>query len=215
MIVVMGSSSTAMSVFQPIEKELHKAGYKLVAGLDEAGRGPWAGPVVASAVILKNKAMRMPGLKDSKQLTAKQRMAIFGLIKRKIYYGTGLATNSEIDRYGLIKATNLAFVRAIQNLPIAPDFLVIDGRDKFEFEIPYRSYIRGDECIQSVCLASIIAKVTRDEIMCTYNTQFPEYGFDRHKGYGTHSHIKALKKYGPCVLHRRSYKPIAELIHHA
>ncbi len=201
-----------MSRFKHIEKKLSLHGYRNIAGLDEAGRGPWAGPVVACAVIIEND-IRIRGLKDSKQLTALQRMNIYSLVEKRVCFGIGIAIHSEIDSLGLIKATNLAFVRAVSNLQKRPDLLIIDGRDKFEFDIPYKSFIKGDEHIRSICLASIIAKVTRDEIMISYAKIFPQYGFDRHKGYGTKSHAEALMKYGPCKLHRSSYKPIKKFIH--
>lgn len=183
----------------------------IVAGMDEAGRGSWAGPVVAAAVILP-KQIRLPGLDDSKKLTAKEREALFPKIK-SCPHGIGMATQAEVDEFGLLHATFLAFSRALDALPIKPDCLYIDGRDKFIFPIQQVSVIRGDQLFRCIAAASILAKVTRDHWMEEWGGHYTEYGFEIHKGYGTELHQKALKRLGPCPLHRLSYKPIQELMY--
>lgn len=192
------------------ENRLKEQGYKIIAGCDEAGRGPWAGPLIAAACILPQKVKCK--FKDSKKLTPKKREEIFNYLMKKTVYGIGIAERKDIDRLGLIKATNLAFKKAINNLAIKPDYLLIDGRDKFKFDIPFKSIIKGDSRVQSIAAASIIAKVIRDRIMQYYARQYQNYGFEFHKGYGTVRHRQALEKYGICNLHRRSYRPIKEII---
>lgn len=201
-----------MTRFTSIELHYEKIGYKIIAGLDEAGRGPWAGPVVTAAVIFDSKT-RILHLKDSKMVTSEKRYQLYKVITEKCVYAIGKASNIEIDKFGLIKAINLAFNRAIDNLPVKPDFLIIDGRDKFTFEIPFKCFIKGDENIRSVCQAGIIAKVTRDEIMKEYAKKYPIYKFQYHKGYGTRKHQEIISKYGISPLHRLSFKPIAKLTH--
>jgi len=179
---------------------------QIIAGLDEAGRGPLAGPVTAAAVILPPKT-RLPGLTDSKKLTALQREKLFALITKKCEYAVGWASHKEIDRLGLTKATELAYKRAIKQLKTKPDHLLIDGRDPFKFAIPHTSIIKGDLKIRAISAASIIAKVSRDKLMLKYAQQFPNYGFEAHKGYGTARHQRALRKHGTCPIHRLSYAP--------
>jgi ribonuclease HII len=188
----------------------------VVCGLDEAGRGPWAGPVVACALVLKNEP-RIKGLKDSKQLSKEKRELAYKRLQKCSYFGVGIATHKEIDELGLIKAANHAFVRAITNLQkkhpeIKPDILLIDGRDKFIFPIKHKSIIKGDEKIKIIACASIIAKVERDKIMCEYAGLYPDYGFEKHKGYGTSQHQQAISRHGICDIHRKSYKPIVSSI---
>ncbi len=178
--------------------------------MDEAGRGSWAGPVVAAAVILPRN-IRLPGLNDSKKLSAKQRENLFSIIKESCAYGIGMASEKEVDEQGLLKATYLAFCRALTNLPQKADHLYIDGRDAFVFDRPHTSVIRGDQIYRCIAAASIIAKVTRDALMCEQAKNFPGYGFEIHKGYGTELHQKALHRLGPCELHRKTYKPLKEL----
>lgn len=196
----------------PYENHLKKQGYKIIAGCDEAGRGPWAGPVIAAACILPQRVRCKFKLRDSKRLTPKRREEIFDYLIKKTIYGIGITERRDIDRLGLIKATNLAFKKAINNLPIKPDYLLIDGRDKFKFNISFKSIIKGDLKIRSVAAASIIAKVVRDRIMQNYARKYQNYGFEFHKGYGTVRHRQALQKYGICSLHRRSYRPIKEIL---
>ncbi len=179
----------------------------LIAGMDEVGRGSWAGPVVAAAVILPER-LRLPGLKDSKLLTRKQRERLFDKITQHCPFGLGVASAQEVDQFGLIRATESAFQRAIDALPVAPDFLEVDGRDQFRFKIPHRSIVRGDQKVRAISAASVIAKVTRDRMMAEAAKEFPHYAFELHVGYGTQRHQKALQEHGPCSLHRLSYRPV-------
>lgn len=182
----------------------------ILAGMDEAGRGSWAGPVVAAAVILPKKC-RLPGLNDSKLLTEKKREALFKLITTHCAYGVGVASHEEVDQFGLLHATFLAFRRALETLPQKPTELWIDGRDRFDFGLQKHSVIRGDSTYRCIAAASIIAKVTRDHLMVEWAQRYPNYGFEEHKGYGTERHQKALQKLGPSDIHRKSYAPLIKL----
>jgi ribonuclease HII len=200
------------------EKKLWKKGYKVVVGLDEAGRGPLAGPVVAAAVsIIPNSKFQIPKLRDSKKLTLKKREEFFKIITEtsNIKWGIGKVSEKVIDKINIFEATKLAMKRAIKSLERKlkrkANFLILDGNFKIDLKIPQKSIVRGDEKVLSCAMASIIAKVTRDRIMEKYAKKFPEYGFEKHKGYGTKFHLKMLKKYGPCKIHRRSFFPIAKI----
>ncbi len=181
---------------------------KLVAGVDEAGRGPWAGPVVAACVILQRDIVQLDQIDDSKKLSELKRRELYEIIKKHSVYGIGVATSKEIDTLGIVKATELAIKRAIDNMPQKPTFLLIDGRDRFELPIKYKSIVKGDSKVKSIAAASILAKVWRDEYMRLMADMYPAYGFDKHKGYGTKEHRKALEKYGATPIHRKSYKPV-------
>lgn len=186
-----------------------------ICGMDEAGRGPWAGPVVACALMFKRDFL-IKGLKNSKELTAEKREEIHEKLKEKTWIGVGVADHHEIDKFGLMKATNMAFKRALEELmkqgsATKPDLLIIDGRDKFHLPIPYKSVIKGDEKLKIIACASIIAKVARDRIMKKEAKNYPQYGFEHHMGYGTKRHQKALKEHGVCEIHRKSYAPIVRL----
>lgn len=183
---------------------------QIIAGMDEAGRGSWAGPVVAAAVILP-KNFRLPGLTDSKLLTSKQRDELFLKITQNYDFGVGIISHDQIDKYGLLHATFLAFEMALAGLKNKPDKILIDGRDKFKFMIPHESIIKGDLKIKSISAASVVAKVTRDRIMIEYAGKYPNYGFEVHKGYGTSRHQRALEEHGPSKIHRLSYAPIINL----
>ncbi len=178
------------------------------AGVDEAGRGPWAGPVVAACVILDKDLPFLDEINDSKQLTQKKRQKLYELIKSNSVYGIGMASNKDIDRFGIVKSTQLAIERAIENMPQKPDFLLIDGRDRFELPIKYKTIIKGDSKVKSIAAASILAKMWRDEFMGLMADMYPGYGFEKHKGYGTKEHIKALEKFGVSPIHRLSFKPV-------
>jgi ribonuclease HII len=182
----------------------------LFAGMDEAGRGSWAGPVVAAAVILP-KGTRLPGLTDSKLLTHEKREKLFDLIVAKASVGVGMASHREVDDHGLLHATFKAYERALIDLNTEPEHLLIDGRDKFSFKVPHTSIIKGDLKVRAISAASIIAKVTRDRIMIDYGRDFPGYAFEDHKGYGTKAHQEALMAYGPTRIHRTSYQPLQKL----
>ncbi len=182
------------------------------AGVDEAGRGPWAGPVVAACVILNKNTPNIDEINDSKQLTEKKREKLYEIIKKNSIYGIGASSSKEIDRIGIVKATELAVKRAVEHMSEKPAFLLIDGKDKFELPIKYKTIIKGDSKVKSIAAASILAKVWRDRYMKLSADIYPQYGFERHKGYGTKNHLEALKKHGICELHRTSYKPIQAII---
>lgn len=192
------------------EKKVYKQGFKIIAGIDEAGRGPLAGPVVAAACILP-KGLLIADVDDSKKLTPKVREKLFNQLTTNpaIHFGIGIIDSEEIDRINIYQATIQAMFRAIENLPLTPDYLLIDGMD-LKHPIPCLKIIKGDQLSQSIAAASIIAKETRDRIMRTYHDQWPNYCFDQHKGYGTEKHLKALEEHGPCPIHRRSFAPIKE-----
>jgi ribonuclease HII len=179
-----------------------------LAGIDEAGRGPLAGPVVAAAVII-GPERRIKGLADSKLLTAEQREALFRLIsERAIAVGVGIVDHETIDRINILQATRLAMTDALARLTVAPDFVITDFVSLSGLGCPQRNLIDGDARCASVAAASIIAKVTRDRLMLEADRAFPEYGFARHKGYGTPEHLAALDRWGPCPLHRRSFSGV-------
>lgn len=206
------------------EKKLWKKGYGKVCCLDEAGVGPLAGPVVAGAVILNwrtflHKRSVLPNIRDSKQLSAKQRDEFYKIITKDpaIKWGIGIVSEKIIDKINIFQATKLAMKKAVENAENASpaekrspkywkiDYLILDGRIKIDSSIPQKSIVRGDEKVFSCAAASIIAKVTRDRIMMRYHKKYPQYGFDIHKGYGTKVHYQMIKKHGPCQIHRKSY----------
>lgn len=184
---------------------------KIIAGIDEAGRGPWAGPVVAACVAL-HKNFNSHSLRDSKKLTSTQREKIYNSIITSCDYGIGIVDNETIDTVGIKKATEKAMNQAYQAMKKKPSFLLVDGNDKFSFPIKHSSIIKGDEKIPVISAASIVAKVWRDKLMHLYHDAYPLYGFDRHKGYGTKDHQKALKKHGITPLHRTSFKPMTKYL---
>jgi ribonuclease HII len=182
-----------------------------IAGVDEAGRGPLAGPVVAAAVILPV-IHPILGLADSKKLTEKQREKLFDLIyQHALAVGVGRAEVGEIDKINILQASMLAMQRAVAALKIAPQLALIDGNRCPILSCEAKAIIRGDQSEPVISAASIIAKVTRDREMLLLDKEFPQYGFAKHKGYPTEEHVRALNKYGPCIIHRRSYKPVAQL----
>ena len=188
-----------------IENSLYAEGYKLICGVDEAGRGPLAGPVCAAAVILP-KCLELPGLNDSKKLTDKKRRELFPIIKEQaIAYGIGLASHEEIDEINILQATYLAMERAIAQLEGKADFALIDGNRAKEFGLPVRTVVKGDSLSASIAAASVLAKVTRDDIMLEMAKEYPEYGFEVHKGYGTKAHYEALRAHGHSPIHRMSF----------
>ena len=177
----------------------------LICGVDEAGRGPLAGPVCAAAVILPEH-LQIPGLTDSKKLTDKRRRELFPLIQEQaIAYGIGLASEAEIDEINILQATFLAMGRALDQLGVRPELALIDGNRESDFGLPVKTVVKGDSLSANIAAASILAKVTRDNIMLELAKEYPEYGFDIHKGYGTRAHYEALRQYGPCSIHRRSF----------
>lgn len=196
----------AMSVF---EKRLKAEGFSRIAGVDEAGRGPLAGPVLAAACILPEGAL-FEGLNDSKQVLPEKREILFGQITTcpDIRFGIGKASVAEIDRYNILRATFLAMKRAVASLPLQPDYLLIDGNQLPSLGVPSEALIEGDGKSISIAAASILAKVTRDRMMCEWDAKWPQYGFKQHKGYATDQHLEALRQFGPCPLHRKSFGPV-------
>ena len=191
------------------EERLKREGFSRIAGVDEAGRGPLAGPVVAAACILPEGAL-FEKLNDSKQVSSPHRQILFAQIASfpGVYYGIGMASVAEIDRYNILRATFLAMRRAVAKLPEAPDYLLIDGNQIPSFEAPAEALVEGDGRSISIAAASILAKVTRDRMMEKFDRKWPQYGFKEHKGYGTERHREALAKWGPCPLHRKSFEPV-------
>ncbi len=189
------------------ERQQWGTGKQFVAGVDEAGRGPLAGPVVAAAVIFRA-VPDIPMIDDSKKLAEDLRSYLYGMILQgSLYHGIGIADVGEVDRLNILQASFLAMSRAIENLGIEPDHLLIDGRSFHREDIPYSTIIKGDSLSYSIAAASIIAKVTRDRIMQDYGRQFPNYGFSHHKGYATKGHLDAIEKFGFCSIHRKSFHP--------
>lgn len=188
-----------------IEDSHFDKGLKLICGVDEAGRGPLAGPVCAAAVILPPH-IEIPGLNDSKKLTDKKRRELFPVIKEQaIAYGIGLAGHEEIDRINILQATYLAMERAIAQLSVKPELVLIDGNRAKDFGLPVQTVIKGDSLSASIAAASVLAKVTRDDLMLDAAKEYPQYAFDVHKGYGTKAHYEALRAYGPSPIHRMSF----------
>ncbi|MEL1134064.1 ribonuclease HII [Desulfitobacterium sp. THU1] len=189
------------------EKQLWQAGYLHIAGMDEAGRGPLAGPVVAAACILPAK-FNLPGLNDSKKLSESKRERLFQEIKEQaLGYAVGSAESAEIDALNILQATKLAMKRAVENLKIRPHFLLIDALE-IPLKIPQKGIIDGDALSASIAAASILAKVSRDHLMDELDTLYPVYGFRKNKGYGTREHLAALRRYGVCPIHRRTFAPV-------
>ena len=188
------------------ENEARIKGYKLVCGVDEAGRGPLAGPVCAAAVILPDNC-EIEGLNDSKKISEKKREALFDIIKEKaIAYSIAYGSLEEIEEYNILEATYLAMNRAIEGLNTKADFALIDGnRVPKGIKIPCETVVRGDSKSCSIAAASILAKVTRDRLMLEYDTKYPQYLFAQHKGYGTKAHYEAIKQHGVCEIHRLSF----------
>ena len=188
-----------------IENSLYSNGFQVICGVDEAGRGPLAGPVCAAAVILP-KGLEIPGLTDSKKLTDKKRRELFPIIKEQaLAYGIGLASHEEIDEINILQATYLAMERALTQLSAKPDIALIDGNRAKDFGLPVRTVVKGDCLSANIAAASVLAKVTRDDLMLALAEEYPQYGFEVHKGYGTKAHYEALREYGASAIHRRTF----------
>jgi len=188
-----------------IEESCYAENVQIICGVDEAGRGPLAGPVCAAAVILP-RDLEICGLTDSKKLTDKKRRELFPVIKEQaIAYGIGLATEQEIDEINILQATFLAMQRALDQLSVKPDLALIDGNRQKDFGIPAKTVVKGDSLSANIAAASVLAKVTRDDIMVALAQDYPQYGFEIHKGYGTKAHYAALEEYGHCSVHRLSF----------
>lgn len=192
------------------ETMARRRGYRAVAGIDEAGRGPLAGPVVAAAVILPEN-FELSGLNDSKQLSEKQRNRLYPLIReRALAVGVGVSRADEIDRLNILQATLQGMSRAVQRLSLTPDYLLVDGITPVPIGIQQKTIKKGDCRSLSIAAASVIAKVVRDRIMVAYDRLFPEYGFAGHKGYGSQLHREAVARHGPCACHRRTFAGVRE-----
>ena len=194
------------------ERGLWEAGYDLIAGIDEVGRGPLAGPVVAAAVILPA-GYELPGLNDSKKLTAKKRELLYAALMadERVQKCIAQATVQEIDELNILRATHLAMRRAAEGLPGGVDFCLIDGLPVPGFPLPSRSLVKGDARCLSIAAASILAKVSRDRYMEELDARYPQDGFARHAGYGTKAHMQAIQQYGVTEHHRRSFAPVAQM----
>ncbi|MFH1563011.1 MAG: ribonuclease HII [Nitrospirota bacterium] len=193
------------------EEEVFSSGYELIGGIDEVGRGPLAGPVVAAVAILPRDA-KIPGINDSKKLSPLQRERLCKTISKTIIdWGIGIVDEQIIDEINILQATYLAMKKAIKSLKSKPHFLLVDGLKIPHLDIPQKPIIKGDQLSISIAAASILAKVIRDRMMIEYDNEFPHYGFAKHKGYGTDLHIEAIKKYGVCKIHRRSFEPIKSM----
>ena len=192
------------------EKNLYDEGNKYICGIDEAGRGPLAGPVVVGAVVMKPDS-KLEWVNDSKKVTEKRREILYDrILEESLAWGVGIVSWDEIDDLNILNATKKGLTKAlkqvVEKLKTKPDIVLVDAlREIDTLGIPYQSIIKGDATCYSIACGSIIAKVTRDRIMREYDEAFPEYGFAKHKGYGTKEHIEAIKKYGPCLIHRKSF----------
>jgi ribonuclease HII len=193
------------------ENTLRRSGLRQIAGIDEAGRGPLAGPVVAAAVILPD-GFRHARIDDSKKLTAELREEIFGALtgRADVLWAVAIVEHDEIDRVNILRASHEAMRRAVQALGTTPDHALIDGLPVRPFPIPHTAIVQGDGLCKSIAAASILAKVTRDRIMVRLDAEYPSYGFAQHKGYATELHIERLKVHGPCPIHRKSFLPVAQ-----
>jgi len=192
------------------EMEAEHSGYRAVAGVDEAGRGPLAGPVVAAAVVLP-RDISLPGLRDSKKMSPTLRARLFNqIIAQCTGFGIARVDETTIDEINILQAALLAMKHAVEQLPLKPDLLLIDGNRGIECETHQKTIIGGDDTRLSIAAASVLAKVTRDRLMEEYHEQYPRYEFSRHKGYGTRLHKERIREYGPCPIHRKTFKGVAE-----
>ncbi len=188
-----------------IENSCMAEGYKVICGVDEAGRGPLAGPVCAAAVILPPD-LEIPGLNDSKKLSDKKRRELMPIIKEQaLAYGIAFASEQEIDEINILQATYLAMQRAIDQLSVKPDLALVDGNRAGDFGVSIKTVVKGDSLSASIAAASVLAKVTRDDLMLELAKQYPQYGFEIHKGYGTKAHYAALSEHGPSPVHRMTF----------
>ena len=195
------------------ETALYERGYHSIAGVDEAGRGPLAGPVVAAAVIL-HRDILIPGINDSKKLSESRREFLYEEIRQKAAgYGIGIVSREIIDQINILRASLEAMKIAVCKLPTEPDFVLVDGNYRPDIDLSMKALPHGDSLSMSIAAASIMAKVTRDRIMRKLDRMYPHYGFARNKGYPTSEHLTALDKFGPCEIHRRSFRPVSERLY--
>jgi ribonuclease HII len=197
-----------------IENAVREKGYLNIVGLDEAGRGPLAGPVVAAGVSLPQ-GMKITNLNDSKKVSAVNREKLYNILLNipKIKIGLAIVSPEDIDRINILKATHLAMKQAIENMGIIPDIILVDGRPVPGLPVKSLNIIKGDAKCACIAAASIIAKVSRDRMMVEFDSQFPGYGFKNHKGYGTKEHLESLNRLGPCSIHRKSFSPVANKLY--
>ncbi len=194
------------------ERSARRDGYSCIAGLDEAGRGPLAGPVVAAAVVLPE-GLLLPGLTDSKQVCEPERERLFEVIRAQaVCYGIGIVDERTIDEVNILQATIIAMERALEQLFPRPDYLLIDALILARIRLPQNPLIKGDCRSHSIAAASILAKVTRDRLMLELHEKFPQYNFHKHKGYGTREHLDLIRELGPCDAHRRTFNPVAQML---
>jgi len=190
------------------ESAAFEQGYNIIAGVDEVGRGPLAGPVVAAAAVLPA-GITLPGIKDSKKMTEKARIKAFSeIVNTAEAIGIGVVSHSYIDEKNILNASLEAMKKAVENLDTYPDYLLVDGIFKIPVSLPQKCIKKGDQLSHSISASSIVAKVYRDRIMCSYHSVYPEYGFFSNKGYGTAKHLEALKKFGPCPVHRLTFRGV-------
>ena len=195
-----------------LERSLRQKGYQLIAGLDEVGRGPLAGPVVAACVILQENCDNSSFV-DSKTINAKNRSRLYKELKQNgAQISVGVVSEADIDRLNILQASLLAMKKAILTMPVQPDFLLVDGNQPVPISIPQQSLVKGESKSASIAAASIVAKVVRDEMMDQYHLQYPEYNFQKNRGYPTLEHRNAIKIYGPCAIHRQSFKCVKEFL---
>ncbi len=195
-----------------LENDLRSRGQRVIAGVDEAGRGPLAGPVVAGAAVLPDDFSHHL-VNDSKKISEKKRELLFDELSQRddIHWAVSVVGAEEVDAVNILRATHLGMARAVDALAMTVDFCLIDGLPVPDFPLAHRGVVKGDAKSLSIAAASIFAKVTRDRLMREFAREFPDYGFEKHKGYGTKAHLAALKTHGPCRLHRRSFQPVAQL----
>ncbi|MEC7786089.1 MAG: ribonuclease HII [Nitrospinota bacterium] len=200
-----------MDLFE-FETKANNEGFKNIAGIDEAGRGPLAGPVVAAAVIFPSQ-VNIPGLNDSKKLSTKKREELFPKIQEiSVFYGVAVVDQKVIDKINILQAARLAMKQAVEKLKINPGLLLIDGNQKIDSTLNQWAIVKGDSRSLSIAAASVLAKVTRDRIMDDYHKLYPQYEFNRHKGYGTKLHRNLIQEHGPCPIHRNTFKGVSEYI---
>ena len=203
--------ASKMDLFE-FETKASYQGFKNIAGIDEAGRGPLAGPVVAAAVIFPSQ-VNIPGLNDSKKLSTKKRAELFPKIQEiSVSYGVAVVGQKVIDKINILQAARLAMKQAVETLKITPGLLLIDGNQKIDSTLNQWAIVKGDSRSLSIAAASVLAKVTRDRIMDDYHKLYPQYEFNRHKGYGTKLHRNLIQEHGPCPIHRNTFKGVAEYI---
>ena len=194
------------------ERSVRASGFSCIAGLDEAGRGPLAGPVVAAAVVLPH-GLLIPGLTDSKQVPEEERERLFDVVRSQaVCFGVGIADERTIEEVNILQATIIAMERALQALTPYPDYLLLDAITLPRIPLPQKPIIKGDCRSHSIAAASILAKVTRDRLMLDLHERFPQYNFQKHKGYGTKEHLDLIREHGPCEAHRRTFNPVARML---